>query len=65
MLFKWGPAKIMYNTVTIQYNTIQYNSTIQYNTMRYDTICFFQCSFSQLVSNWVENIQNMHWKQEQ
>ena len=21
-VFQWGPAKIMYNTVTIQYNTI-------------------------------------------
>ena len=22
-VFQWGPAKIMYNTVTIQYNTMQ------------------------------------------
>ena len=38
-VFQWGPAKIMYNTVTIQYNAI-----------RYDTISFFQCSFLQIVS---------------
>ena len=38
-VFQWGPAKIMYNTVTIRYDT-----------MRYDTISFFQCSFLQLVS---------------
>ena len=38
-VFQWGPAKIMYNTVTIQCDTI----------IR-DTISFFQCSFLQLVS---------------
>ena len=35
-VFQWGPAKIMYNTVTIQYNTMRYD-TILYHTMR-DTI---------------------------
>ena len=25
--FQWDPAKIMYNTVTIQFDTIRYNIT--------------------------------------
>ena len=50
-VFQWAPAKIMYKTVTIQYNTIRYDA-IQYNTIQYNTIkiSFFQCSFLQLVS---------------
>ena len=41
-VFQWGPAKIMYNAVTILYDAIQYDAiwydTIRYDTIRYDTI---------------------------